>query len=175
MGDVDAYLTEQPVDARAGLQHIADLVLEVAPDAAQGTSYGAPAFRHGGRPLLGFLVAKRHLNLFVFSPAVIERVADRLDGFRLTKGTVQFSPTTRCRTTSCATWFGTAGRAEEGGSPRGIGAKRRTSLSVLLVIDPDLLRLRDRGGGLRRASASTRRRYPSSTSPNTDVSHHWTA
>ena len=45
----------------------------------------------GGRPLLGFSVAKRHLNLFVFSPAVIERVADRLDGFTLTKGTVQFS------------------------------------------------------------------------------------
>ena len=91
MGDVDAYLTAQPADVRAGLQHIADLVLEVAPDAAQGTSYGAPAFRHGGRPLLGFSVAKTHLNLFVFSPAVIERVADRLDGFTLTKGTVHFT------------------------------------------------------------------------------------
>ena len=91
MGDVDAYLTEQPADVRAGLQHIADLVLEVAPEAGQGTSYGAPAFRHGGRPLLGFSVAKNHLNLFVFSPAVIERVADRLDGFTLTKGTVQFT------------------------------------------------------------------------------------
>ena len=91
MGDVDAYLTDQPADVRAGLQHIADLVLEVAPDAVQGTSYGAPAFRHGGRPLVGFSVAKSHLNLFVFSPAVIERVADRLEGFTLTKGTVQFT------------------------------------------------------------------------------------
>ena len=27
----------------------------------------------------------------MFSPAVIERVADRLDGFTLTKGTVQFT------------------------------------------------------------------------------------
>ena len=72
MGDVDAYLTDQPADVRAALEHIADLVLEVAPEAAQGTSYGAPAFRHGGRPLLGFSAAKRHLNLFVFSPAVIK-------------------------------------------------------------------------------------------------------
>jgi uncharacterized protein YdhG (YjbR/CyaY superfamily) len=92
MGDVDAYLTDQPAEVRASLQHLADLVLEVAPDAERGTSYGAPAFRWRGRPLLGFTVAKGHLSLFVFSPAVIERVADRLAGLSVTKGTVRFTP-----------------------------------------------------------------------------------
>ena len=92
MGDVDAYLTDQPADVRAALQHIADLVLEVAPDAEQGTSYGAPAFRWRGRPLLGFTAAKAHLSLFVFAPEVNDRVRDRLPGFRVTKGLVAFTP-----------------------------------------------------------------------------------
>jgi hypothetical protein len=50
MGDVDAYLADQPPEARAALRHLADLVLEVAPDAEQGTSYGArPSGTTAGR------------------------------------------------------------------------------------------------------------------------------
>ena len=72
MGDVDAYLENQPAEVRVALQCVMDLVLEVAPDAEQGTSYGAPAFRFGGRPLVGFKAAKEHLSLFVFDPEIIE-------------------------------------------------------------------------------------------------------
>jgi uncharacterized protein YdhG (YjbR/CyaY superfamily) len=92
MGDVDAYLESQPADVRAALEHVARLVLEVAPDAEQGTSYGAPAFRYGGRPLLGFKAAQDHLSLFVFDPEINDRVRDRLPGFRVTKGLVAFAP-----------------------------------------------------------------------------------
>ena len=92
MGDVDAYLEHQPADVRAALERVVAVVREVAPDAEQGTSYGAPAFRYGGRPLLGFKAAKGQLSLFVFDPEIIERVRDRLAGFRLTKGLVAFTP-----------------------------------------------------------------------------------
>jgi uncharacterized protein YdhG (YjbR/CyaY superfamily) len=92
MGDVDAYLQDQPEPARAAFEHLCALVLEVAPDAEQGTSYGAPAFRHRGRPLLGFTAAKEHLSFFVFDPEINERVRDRLPGFRVTKGLVAFTP-----------------------------------------------------------------------------------
>jgi uncharacterized protein YdhG (YjbR/CyaY superfamily) len=92
MGDVDAYLEEQPADVRAALEHLAGLVLEVAPEAEQGTSYGAPAFRYRGRPLLGFKAAKDHLSFFVFDPEINQRVRDRLRGFRVTKGLVAFTP-----------------------------------------------------------------------------------
>ena len=67
MGDVDAYLQDRPAAERAALEHLCALVLEVAPDAEQGTSYGAPAFRHRGRPLFGFKAAKEHLSFFVFA------------------------------------------------------------------------------------------------------------
>jgi uncharacterized protein YdhG (YjbR/CyaY superfamily) len=94
VGDVDAYLTDQPADVRRALQHVANLVIEVAPDAEQGTSYGAPAFRYRGRPLLGFKAGKDHLSLFVFAPEINDRVRDRLAGFRVTKGMVAFTPDT---------------------------------------------------------------------------------
>ena len=51
-----------------------------------------PAFIYAGRPLLGFSAAKKHLSIFPFSPAAIEAVKDRLDGFDLGKGTIRFTP-----------------------------------------------------------------------------------
>ena len=50
-----------------------------------------PALKVSGKPLIGFIAAKRHLSLFPFSPAVVEHVRDRLDGFELSKGTIRFS------------------------------------------------------------------------------------
>ncbi len=68
---------------------------EVAPDAEEGVSYGMPAFLYGGRPLLGFRAAKKHLSVFPFSPAAVEAVEDRLGGFDRSKGTIRFSPESR--------------------------------------------------------------------------------
>ena len=68
------------------------VVEEVAPEAEQGVSYGMPAYLNAGRPLLGFRAAKSHLSVFPFSPAAIEAVKDRLEGFDVSKGTIRFSP-----------------------------------------------------------------------------------
>ena len=50
-----------------------------------------PALKVSGKPLIGINAAKRHLSLFPFSPAVVEHVRDRLDGFELSKGTIRFT------------------------------------------------------------------------------------
>jgi uncharacterized protein YdhG (YjbR/CyaY superfamily) len=50
-----------------------------------------PAFIYAGRPLLGFKAAQKHLSVFPFSPAIIEAVSDRLDGFDHAKGTIRFT------------------------------------------------------------------------------------
>jgi uncharacterized protein YdhG (YjbR/CyaY superfamily) len=68
----------------------------VAPDAEAGMSCRMPAFLLGGRPLLGFRAAERHVSVFPFSPAAIEAVKDRLEGFDLAKGTGRFAPGVRC-------------------------------------------------------------------------------
>lgn len=71
---------------------VRDVVLSVAPDAEEGTSYGMPAWRVKGRPLLGLNQAKAHVGVYPFSPEVVEAVRDRLAGFTLTKGGVQCTP-----------------------------------------------------------------------------------
>jgi uncharacterized protein YdhG (YjbR/CyaY superfamily) len=65
-------------------------VTEVVPDAEDGTSYGMAALRYQRKPLLGFREARGHLSIFPFSPAVIDAVRDRLDGYQLSKGTIRF-------------------------------------------------------------------------------------
>ena len=89
---MDDYLSELPPEQRAALEHVRAVVADLAPDADEGTSYGIPAFSYAGRPLLGFKAAKKHLSIFPFSPAAIDAVRDRLDGFDVAKGTIRFTP-----------------------------------------------------------------------------------
>jgi uncharacterized protein YdhG (YjbR/CyaY superfamily) len=87
----DEYLSAVPDEQRQALQVIVDQVATAAPDAAEGRSYGLPAFRYRGSPLLGFAVAKDHLSLYPFSPKVVEAVTPQLDGYKLSKGTIRFT------------------------------------------------------------------------------------
>jgi uncharacterized protein YdhG (YjbR/CyaY superfamily) len=89
---MDDYLGGLPAAERTALERVRAVVRRVAPDAEEGASYGMPAFIYAGRPLLGFRAAKQHLSIFPFSPAAIEAVRDRLDGFDLSKGTIRFRP-----------------------------------------------------------------------------------
>jgi uncharacterized protein YdhG (YjbR/CyaY superfamily) len=91
---MDDYLNGLPPAQKAALARVRAVVEEVAPEAEEGVSYGMPAFLLAGRPLLGFGAAKKHLSVFPFSPAAIEAVKDRLEGFDLSKGTIRFSPST---------------------------------------------------------------------------------
>jgi uncharacterized protein YdhG (YjbR/CyaY superfamily) len=91
MGTVDDFVSNLRPDARAAFEHIRALAESVVPEAEQGTSYGMPALKHRGRPLLGFAEAKAHLSVFPFSPDVIDQVRDRLDGYSLSKGTIRFT------------------------------------------------------------------------------------
>ena len=74
------------------LAHVREVVLAVEPDAQEGTSYGMPAWRLAGKPLLGLNQAKAHVGVYPFSPEVVDAVTERLDGFTLTKGGVQCTP-----------------------------------------------------------------------------------
>ncbi|MFZ0529293.1 MAG: DUF1801 domain-containing protein [Propionicimonas sp.] len=73
------------------LQRILDLALAEVPDAVEGVSYGVPALRYRGKPLIGVRAAAEHLSLFPFSAEVVAAVADRLSGYSLSKGTIRFT------------------------------------------------------------------------------------
>jgi uncharacterized protein YdhG (YjbR/CyaY superfamily) len=89
---MDTYLDDLPPAEKAALERVRTVVSGLAPDAEEGHSYGMPAFIYAGRPLLGFRAAKEHLSIFPFSPAAVEAVEDRLDGFVVSRGTIRFSP-----------------------------------------------------------------------------------
>jgi uncharacterized protein YdhG (YjbR/CyaY superfamily) len=88
---VDDYFSSLDASARAAFEHIRDLVMEMAPEAEQGTSYGMAALRYNQKPLLAFRAARQHLSIFPFSSRVVDAVRDQLTAFELSKGTIRFT------------------------------------------------------------------------------------
>jgi uncharacterized protein YdhG (YjbR/CyaY superfamily) len=92
MGAVDDSLADLPEPERGSLQHVIDTARAMVPEAVEGMSYGMPALKLDGKPLIGIVAAAKHLSVFPFSPAVIDAVAGRLEGYSLSKGTIRFTP-----------------------------------------------------------------------------------
>jgi uncharacterized protein YdhG (YjbR/CyaY superfamily) len=91
VGTVDDYLAGLDPDSRAALEHVRALAMEVVPEAEQGTSYGMPALKVAGRPLLAVARTKTHLSIYPFSGRVVDQVRPRLPGYSLSSGTIRFS------------------------------------------------------------------------------------
>lgn len=89
MGEVSEYVGGLVEPARSTVDGIYRVARATVPDASEGKSYGMPALRYREKPLLAVMQAKSHLGLYPFSPAVIEALADRLEGFDRTKGTIR--------------------------------------------------------------------------------------
>ena len=94
MSVVDDYLAGVGQPQRAQLDRICRIVRHAVPDAVEAKSYGVPAFKVDGRPLLGFSAGTKHMSLYPFSPAVIEALQGDLAGHELSKGTIRFSDRT---------------------------------------------------------------------------------
>ena len=92
MGEVQEFLDQQDGSVREVFEHIRTVALDVAPEVEEGTSYGLPALKHRGKPLLGFRVAKQHLSIFPFSSGPVDALGDRLAGWDVSKGTIRFAP-----------------------------------------------------------------------------------
>ena len=91
--DVDAFLARLPDDQRAALQELRAVIAAAAPDATESISYGVPAFKLGGRPLVSFGAATNHCAFYVQSPAVMEAHAADLAGLPVGKGSIRFQAT----------------------------------------------------------------------------------
>ena len=87
---VDDYLATLPEEPRAALEKLRATIRAAAPDATEGFSYGIPAFRLGGRPLVSYAALKDHCSFFPMSPAVIEANRKELERYDTAKGTIRF-------------------------------------------------------------------------------------
>jgi len=90
-GVVQAYLAALDPKRRAALERLRKIVLDVAPRAEEGMSYGMPAFKLDGHGIAAFAAFRDHLSFFPMSGTALDLVKDDVRGFRTSKSTLQFT------------------------------------------------------------------------------------
>ena len=89
---VDEYLEGVPEPACSSLKHIRAVIRSVVPkETTEVISYGMPMFKYNGM-LVGYAAFKRHCSLFPTGSGVLDQFAKELEGYRTSKGTIQFPP-----------------------------------------------------------------------------------
>src|SRR5579859_2866433 len=87
--EAKAYIAALPARARSGLMKLRKIISGIVPEAKLGMSYGMPAFRLNGRPLVWFAAFKEHSSFFPGAGAIRIHAA-ALKGYKTSKGTIQF-------------------------------------------------------------------------------------
>ena len=87
--NIAEYLDQLPDDQRTALVRLRMQILLIAPGAEEHLSYGLPAFKLNGHPLIYFGAAKEHCAIYGSVP---KGLAEKLKGFAQSKGTIKFTP-----------------------------------------------------------------------------------
>lgn len=86
------YLGKLPDVQRTALEDLRISIRQAAPDAEEAVSYGMPAFKLYGRPLVAYAAFKNHLSLFPMGTAAIDAFREELRDFEVSSGTIRFTP-----------------------------------------------------------------------------------
>ena len=89
--EVDRYLAALDEPKRSTLEALRRSILEVVPEAEQGISYGAPAFKVAGKTVAGLAAFKHHLSFLPHSSSVLSTLAGDVAGYEMSKGALRFA------------------------------------------------------------------------------------
>jgi len=89
MNAIDIYIASFPDDVREILKRIRHLVLKYAPEAEESITYGMPAYKTNGKPLVYFAAFKNHIGLYA-TPSGHSAFEEELSVYKRGKGSVQF-------------------------------------------------------------------------------------
>jgi uncharacterized protein YdhG (YjbR/CyaY superfamily) len=91
-GTVDESLADVSADKRAALQRLRKTIKAAAPKADEYFSYGLPAFRLDGVPLVAFGAGAKHCALYPLNGSTVKTFEKELKGYETSKGTIRFTP-----------------------------------------------------------------------------------
>ncbi len=86
---VDQYIRNFPPNVQKLLEQVRKTILENAPNATEGISYGMPAYRTRKIPLVYFAAFSKHIGFYA-TPSGHDAFAKKLSGYKQGKGSVQF-------------------------------------------------------------------------------------
>lgn len=85
---IDEYIARQDPGVQPYLTQVREAIREVLPAAREKIAWGMPTF-WDGHNIIHFAAAKHHIGLYP-GPAALQHFAQRLHGWRTSKGAVQF-------------------------------------------------------------------------------------
>ena len=86
---VSNYISACPEETQKRLQKIRELILSIVPDAIESISYGMPAYKQHGRPLVYFAAFKNHVGFYAL-PNGNTAFKLELKAYKTGKGSIQF-------------------------------------------------------------------------------------
>ena len=87
--NTDEYIESYPEDVQELLKKVRTAIRKIAPDAEESISYGMPAYKLNGKPLVYFAAFKNHIGFYA-TPTGHEEFAEELSKYKQGKGSVQF-------------------------------------------------------------------------------------
>jgi uncharacterized protein YdhG (YjbR/CyaY superfamily) len=87
--NVDDYISAFPFATQTLLQQMRTTVLISTPQAVEGISYGMPAYKINGRPLVYFAAFEKHIGFYA-TPTGNREFTESLSKYKQGKGSVQF-------------------------------------------------------------------------------------
>jgi uncharacterized protein YdhG (YjbR/CyaY superfamily) len=87
--DVDTYIASFPEETQVLLKSMRKIIQENAPESEESISYGMPAYKIQGKPLVYFAGYKRHIGFYA-TPTGHNAFTEELSKYKQGKGSVQF-------------------------------------------------------------------------------------